>query len=68
MNNYHPETILFVALIVAVIVIIASYYLLRWIFDVKKQLDFQRRQITLLKMIAIKLGVPETDLPEDIKE
>lgn len=59
---------LFILLIASVILIIASYYLLRWIFDVKKQLAFQRRQITLLKMIAIKLGVPEKDLPSEINE
>jgi hypothetical protein len=43
-------------------IITISYFVTRWIFDIKKQLWNQKQQINLLVMIAEKLGADEYKL------
>jgi uncharacterized membrane-anchored protein YhcB (DUF1043 family) len=65
MNNITSMDWFLYIVIALVIGIVIGYFILRWVFQVEKTIKMQRRQITLLKMIAIKLGVPEKDIPVD---
>lgn len=56
-----------VILIAAILSIVLGYVVLRWIFSVNKQLRNQEHQIALLKLIALKLGVAESELPVEEK-
>lgn len=55
------ETFFLAALISIGIYLAILYYLLRFIFDVKRQLWNQKQQINILIKIATKLGVDEND-------
>lgn len=57
-----------VILIAVVLSIALSYALFRWILSVEKHLKNQEQQITLLKLIALKLGVTESDLLVEEKQ
>lgn len=56
-----------VILIATILSIALGYVVLRWIFSVQKQLRNQEHQIALLRLIALKLGVPESELPVEEK-
>lgn len=50
---------LLVAAVAVSLIIAIYYYLLRWVFSMKRQLWNQKAQINLLIKIAEKLGVQE---------
>lgn len=55
------STIIIIIGISIVIWLIVSYYFLRWIFSIKRQLWNQKQTINILIRIAEKLGIDEYD-------
>lgn len=46
----------------SIIGLVATFFLLRWVFLIEKRMKQNEQSIGLLKLIADKLGVPKEDI------